>query len=412
MKVEVRKKLLILTSTFPKSKDDAISARFVFDLAKALCRFYDVHVLVPHSTGLLRYEELEGLKIHRFVYFLPSSSQVLGSGEGIISDLNSNLLAYLQIPFFLIAQFLTTIKIVIKDKIDIVNTHWLVPQGFICALVGVLLKFNHVLTVHAADIFMLKRYGVIGRHICRFILNRTDVMLPVSNYIKEQVREVSRRDIRSRIIPMGVDTDRFKYTGEKDDLQTRLKLNNTFTFLFVGKFSEKKGIEFLIKASARLQKKGLDFNLILAGGGPLYDCMTEMVEKYGISDNVKFLGWIKNELLPEIYPLSDVIVVPSVFDRKGETEGMPVVIQEAMACGIPVLASEISGIPDIVEDGKNGWLVKPADEFSLANKMEEVMSMGSLEGFRKQAIKTAKNNSYLCIAERYMNAIEGSFSDK
>ena len=110
--------------------------------------------------------------------------------------------------------------------------------------------------------------------------------------------------------------------------------------------------------------------------------------------------------MPEIYSLGDVIVVPSVFDRKGETEGMPVVIQESMACGIPVLASKISGIPDIVKNGENGWLVKPADELSLANKMEEVMSLENLEGFRKQAIKTSKNNSYLRIAERYYRAIE------
>lgn len=406
------KKLLISTSTFPKSKDDAVSARFVFDLAKALCRFYDVHVLVPHSAGLLRYEELEGLKIHRFVYFLPARFQILGSGEGMLSDMKCNFLAYLQIPVFLMSQYLATINIVIRNKIDIVNTHWIVPQGFICALIGTILKFNHALTVHAADIFILKRYGFLGRHICRFILNRTDVMLPVSNFIKEQVREVSRKDTTSCIIPMGVDTERFMYTGEKDDLKTKFKLNNTFTFLFVGKFSEKKGIEFLIKASARLQKKGFDFNLILAGGGPLYDCMTDLVETCGISDHVRFLGWINNELLPGIYSLSDVIVVPSVFDRKGETEGMPVVIQEAMACGIPVLASEISGIPDIVEDGKNGWLVKPANDILLAEKMEEILSLESLEDFKKQAMMTAKNNSYLRIAERYKEAIDNSFSDK
>lgn len=403
------KKLLISTSTFPKSKDDAVSARFVFDLAKALCRFYEVHVLVPHSAGLLRYEELEGLKIHRFVYFLPSKFQVLGSGEGMLSDLKSNFLAYLQIPVFLVSQCLATINIVIRNKIDIVNSHWIVPQGFICALIGAILKFNHALTIHAADIFMLKRYGVLGTHICRFILNRTDIMFPVSNYIKEQVREVSHKDTANCIIPMGVDTNRFKYTVDKGDLRAKYNLSNIFTFLFVGKFSEKKGIEFLIKASAMLQKKGYNFNLILVGGGPLYDCMIKLVETYGISDNVKFLGWINNELLPEIYPMSDVIVVPSVFDRKGETEGMPVVIHEAMACGIPVLASNISGIPDIVEDGKNGWLIKPADESLLAEKMEEIMSLNDLEDFRKQAMKTAKDNSYSCIAERYKTAIENSY---
>jgi glycosyltransferase involved in cell wall biosynthesis len=400
------KKLLILTSTFPKSKDDAVSARFVFDLAKALCRFYDVHVLVPHSTGLLRYEESEGLKIHRFIYFLPLRLQILGSGEGLLSDLKSNLLAYLQIPCFLMFQCLATINVVIKHKIDIVNTHWIVPQGLVCALIGSLLKFNHVLTVHAADIFTLKRYGILGTYICRFILKRTDIMLPVSNYIKEQVREVSHKDITSHIIPMGVDTNKFKYTEDKDSLRAKFKLSNIFTFLFVGKFSEKKGIEFLIKASAILQEKGYKFKLILVGGGPLYNHIAKLVEAYGVSDNVRFLGWTKNELLPEIYSLGDVIVVPSVFDRKGETEGMPVVIQESMACGIPVLASEISGIPDIVKNGENGWLIKPADELSLANKMEEVMDLESLDGFRKQAIKTAKNNSYLRIAERYYRAIE------
>ncbi|MBU1084105.1 MAG: glycosyltransferase, partial [Candidatus Omnitrophica bacterium] len=110
-----------------------------------------------------------------------------------------------------------------------------------------------------------------------------------------------------------------------------------------------------------MKDNGADFKVVIAGGGPLEERLKNDAAGRGLTGLIEFAGWKKNDELPEIYSASDVVVVPSVFDSKGESEGMPVVINEAFAAGVPVLASGISGITDLVENGRNGWLAEAED---------------------------------------------------
>jgi glycosyltransferase involved in cell wall biosynthesis len=395
------KRFLIVTSTFPRNNSDAVTARFVFDLAKSLSEFYSVYVLCPHAAGLPLYEEWDGLKVYRFRYFFPQGCQFLSSGSGMLSDLKNNIFAFFQIPFFLVAQFFAVGKIIRKEKIDIVNSHWIIPQGFILAISKVFLKFTHVLTVHAADIFALKRCRFIGSQLVRFILKRTDLVLPVSNFIKEQILEVSRNSkIKSSIIPMGVNETFFKSSAKvraKDDCGLKM--------LFVGKMVEKKGLRYLLEALNVLKSENLSFYLEVIGGGPLEAELKSYVQELGLGGKVNLLGWIANEKLPRYLATNDIVVVPSIFDKKGETEGMPVVILEAMAMARPVLASRISGIPDIVCDGYNGWLVEPKSSLELANKIREISRL-DLEMFGANALRTAKEFTCRKTALNYKKVID------
>jgi len=396
-----KKKILIVTSTFPKSQDDPVTARFVFDLARSLSDFYNVFVIAPHAAGLPLAEEWGNVRIIRFRYFFPARFQLLSSGRGMLNDIRSNLFAFFQIPGYLFAQYLSVIKVARANSITIINSHWIVPQGLVCSLARVSLKFNHFTTVHAADIFTLKRAKLLGTFISRFILRRTDAVFPVSSYIKEQVESVSRlKDIKYEIIPMGVNTECFKGGGRKIRPSGKRSLN----MLFVGKMVEKKGLVYLLDSLSILMKEGISFKLNVIGGGPLEDILREHVCKIGLSEHAAFLGWISNKRLPEYYKLNDLLIVPSVFDKRGETEGMPVVILEAMAMSTPVLASRISGIPDIVMDGYNGWLVEPAKAEALAQKIREIYVL-DLEPYRDNALKTASSFSYGSIASRYKEAI-------
>lgn len=397
------KKLLIVTSTFPKNDKDSVTARFVFDLAGALTSFYEVYVLCPHSKGLPLCERINNLTIYRFRYFMPEGLELIGSGKGISSDLKNNALAILQIPLFLFAQYVGIIKIVKKHKIDIVNSHWIVPQGFICSLVKKVLKFQHVVTVHAADIFALKRLNLLGTCLAKFILNNTDLVLPVSSYIKEQVFTVApMAKVRHKIIPMGVNLSYFN-RNKRGNVYN--KKNGQLSLFFVGKMVEKKGLKYLLEALSILKQEGVNFRLRIAGGGRLENDLKLYNDKLNLTQEVSFLGWVANQDLAEFYDSSDVLVVPSVFDRKGETEGMPVVILEAMALGLPVLASKISGIPDIVKDGYNGWLVEPKNNRKLAVKIKEIAGI-DLVRYKDNALKTALNFSYDEIALNYKNTIE------
>ncbi len=403
-----KKNYLIITTTFPKSKDDAVSARFVFDLARSLTKHYNVHVMAPSSPGAKNREDMGGVIVHRFRYFFPNSLELLNSGNGILPDLKKNIFLALELPFFFVSELISTAVLIKKEKIDIVNSHWIFPQGFICALIKKMGYKNlfHVTTPHAADVFLLKRWGAAGRRLAGFIIKNSDLILPVSTYIKYETERLAGVLRPYEVLPMGADTDKFRENADKNGLRSRLGFDDVFTFLFVGKFVEKKGIPFLIQAARIIKDKNISFKLVLIGGGPLEGEVKDMVNKFRLNQEIRLLGWVKNDLLPDIYSASDVVIVPSVFDKKGESEGMPVVINEAMACGVPVIASTVSGIPDIVKDNENGWLTEPADAHKLAAKMEKAAQLNDFTVFKRNALETARNNSYANLADKYYAAIE------
>ncbi len=395
------KKLLILTSTFPNGPSDAITARFVWDLAESLKEFYQVFVLCPHSSGLALTENWQGVQIYRFKYSLFTGFQLLSSGNGMASDIKANPLAIFQVPGFFITQYLNAKKIIKDNSIEIVNSHWLLPQGLIGAFLKKRMRVRHAVTAHAADVFLLKRMGGPGKALTDFIIKYTDLVLPVSGFIKRTLDTLSKKKYNFQIISMGANRNflaRSEYKPDKNDGRA-LKL------LFVGKFVEKKGIIFLLEAIHSLKKEGIRVSLNLAGGGILENRLRNFVITNRLVENISFSGWVNNEKLPELYRACDIVVVPSVFDKNGETEGMPVVIPEALACGKPVLASKVSGIPDVIQDGYNGWLVEPGNSLGIAQKIKDI-SLIDLEPIRKNAFKTAENFTYEQIARRYHQAIE------
>ena len=389
-----KKKLLILTSTFPQGLDDTVTARFVYDLARSLTAYFNVFVLCPKGRNAKRCENLGGVQVHRFRYFLSDRYAPLMGGEGILASMRENRLAFIQIPFLMISEFFSTLFFIKTKKIDIINTHWIIPNGFIFALVRNFLRRPHIMTVHAADIFALKRAGFLGRLLCRYTIKKSDCVLPVSTYIRDCFKEVSGMDFKHDIIPMGVDLDKFRPepAASKDK----------FTFLFVGKFVEKKGLKFLLEAADIMKKETDDFRINIIGGGHDEPYYKDYMLKKGLNKHIQFLGWVNHDKISSLYNESDALVVPSVFDRKGETEGMPVVILEALACGIPVISSRISGATDIVKDLYNGLLSKPGDAADLAGRMAQLRKSG-VGGYRQNCIATALGYSTEKLAENYYN---------
>lgn len=400
------KRLLITTSTFPRNADDSISARFILDLALALRDYYEVYVLTPHSYSARGKEVINNVKVYRFRYFFILSLQALSSGNGMLHDIKKNPIAILQLPFFFISEFIAILKIVRQEKIDVINSHWIFPQGIIGAVVKRLLGLKHIVTVHAAGIFLLARFRKPGIILAHFISRHTDCFLPVSSFIANLTERLSGSWKKHKVIPMGVDINRFRPDSDKDTLRSILSLSNKFTFLFVGKFIEKKGIGVLLKACNILKNDGYDFNLLLVGGGRLKRQIKDLVSVLSLSEYARFMGVIKNKNLRSIYTASDVVVVPSIIDRGGQSEGMPVVINEAMACGIPVIASNVSGISDTVKGDFNGWFFPPGNFQELAQLMKKTMSITNMEFYIQNAIKAAKENSWEHIAQKYYSAIE------
>jgi glycosyltransferase involved in cell wall biosynthesis len=137
---------------------------------------------------------------------------------------------------------------------------------------------------------------------------------------------------------------------------------------------EKKGLDVLLRASAILKKRNLPFQCLLIGDGPEMGRLQSLVAELNLEGEVRFTGAISTDGVRSFLVPNNVIVVPSVYARDGERDGIPTVLVEALACGVPAVASAISGIPELIDDGESGLLVPERDAERLASAIEAVLT--------------------------------------
>jgi glycosyltransferase involved in cell wall biosynthesis len=132
----------------------------------------------------------------------------------------------------------------------------------------------------------------------------------------------------------------------------------------------KKGLHVLLNACALLKKRGIPFRCVLVGDGHERGRLESLKSELGVAELVDIVGYVSMSELKEWYYKSSVFVMPSVISDHGETDGLPTVLIEACATGLPVIGSRIAGIPEIIRDGRNGFLVAPNDASSLADRLQ------------------------------------------
>ncbi|MFA5211089.1 MAG: glycosyltransferase family 4 protein [Patescibacteria group bacterium] len=168
-------------------------------------------------------------------------------------------------------------------------------------------------------------------------------------------------------LPLGVDTDRFQPRQKNEDLSLQLNLSlEKPTILFVGGMDSAhyfKGVDILLKSLLILKKNNFDFQAIFVGDGNLREDYELKAKAFGLKDAVRFVGSISNEKLPFYYNLADLFVLPSI----NQAEAFGLVLLEAMASGVPVIASDLPGVRTVANDG--GFLIKPGDYEDLAKKI-------------------------------------------
>ena len=207
-----------------------------------------------------------------------------------------------------------------------------------------------------------------GRDVYARLFREAALLLPNSNYLGERLIELGAP--RDRVITqhLGVDPNAFHprdgFTREETESVTA-----PLVALLVGRLVDKKGFAHAIRALALLDS-GAHVCLRIVGDGPLRVALERLAAELGVADRVAFLGWRTNVEVAAEMREADVLVVPSVTADDGDIEGMPVVILEAMATGLPVIGSAHSGIPEVVADGETGFIVKEGDAAGLARALD------------------------------------------
>jgi glycosyltransferase involved in cell wall biosynthesis len=393
-------RVLVSASTFPLAEGDGLP-RFVFDLAQGLAEHARVFALAPDASGARRSERMGRVEVRRYTYFRPRRLQALAYGHGMRENLRASAWARVQPPALLVAGALATRALVRAEGIELVNSHWIVPQGLASALArGRRKRFRHVLTVHAGDVYLLRRLP-FGRALARFVLARSDYVFAVGSHVRDSLDALLGYASRAALQPMGADAALFRGGEGAARAPSPFPAGH---LVFTGRFSEKKGAVHLLRALPRVLERQPGLGLVLIGYGPLEAELRGEVERLRIAPAVFFAGRLGHEEIARWLRGCRAAVVPSVVDRFGETEGMPTVVVEAMAAGARVVGSDVDGIPDVLHHGENGWLARPGDPEDLAAKI--LLALAEPEGspLLRHSRETADGLDWSRVAERYAQA--------
>ena len=407
--------ILLCASTFPRHTEDAM-VDFIWQQARYLKANYkhlNIHVLVPHDTNTKGYENWEGVHIHRFRYFWPSSFQTLVY-PAIWPNIKENKARLLLVPFLLVGLFLAALRIAKNEKIDLIYSHWFMPQGLICAAVAKICGIPHVLTSHAADIIIMRKIPVLGSFLVRKVLPTFKAISFAGSRGRLQALsffdEAKQQEVleKSSVIPMGVD---FSESANSTSIRNK---SETFNLLFVGRLAEKKGVKYLLEAVKTASERNMSVHLDILGDGPLESSLKELCEELGLQERVSFHGFVKGDEKFDYIDNCDLFVVPSIVTDDGDAEGLPVSLLEAMAAGAVCCATDESGAPDIIQSDDTAFLVKAKSADALLEAISKVydMSFDEREAIANNAKLLGKSYLWGNIIHRHYDYLIGNYTEQ
>jgi glycosyltransferase involved in cell wall biosynthesis len=252
-----------------------------------------------------------------------------------------------------------------REMISVIHAHTVMPDGFAAVLLGREFRIPVVCTGHGSDLNVYPQNSRLVRWTSRWTLRRVEKVVTVSDNLRRVAVELAgRREIA--VVHNGADESRF-VAGDKREARRRLHLRVEDKLVtFVGYLRSEKALDYLLRAFAMLARD--DVRLALVGDGPLKPELMALAEELGISERCLFAGMRPHTEVPRWLAASDCMVLCSL------SEGLPTILPEAMLCRVPVIATPVGGIPEVVRDGDTGLLVPCRDAAELAAALERVLT--------------------------------------
>lgn len=377
-----KKKLLVTASTFPRWEGDT-EPRFVYDLSQSMRDQFDITVLVPAAPGAADVEDMNGLHVERYHYFPVHKWETLCYPGATLPRIKEKKVRALLVPFLVLSLWWNIFKR--RKQYDVVHAHWIIPQGVLQSC----FHMPYLVTGHGGDVTGLNQ-GIF-KNMKRHCLRKAGVVTAVSPQAKKVLEGICPgKEIT--VLSMGCNTSDFSADYRQENMFDQGKRP---VVLFVGRLAEIKGINFLIDAIKQVEAK-----LVIVGDGPCKQSLMKQAEPLG--DKVLFLGAKTHAELAPIYASADIFAAPSIKMKDGAVEGMPLVFLEAMASGLPVVATNSGGIPYLIQDGENGLLVPPAEVQPLADALNRLLQDDTLRRkVQAGAAETVRRYDYQNIGSQY-----------
>jgi glycosyltransferase involved in cell wall biosynthesis len=411
-------KLCIITHSYPRFEGDWRS-NFIESLARAYARHdVDVTVFVPYAINFNRAPiDNDGVKIISYRYMPFRLLHTIGYGHSMKSDLTINFLDMLLVPFLIFVGLLRLAVLLRKEKYDIIHAHWAVPNTLI-AIFARTLAFSRAkifTSFPGSDVTVITRLGWVGKIFAQ-IIAKSDYMSCNSSDLREDLVKAGLDKNKIDSVIYGVDERKINFSAEgRTLLRDALDVSeDDFVLLVIGRFVPKKGFSTAFESLKYITEHKKNVKLVVVGDGPLKHEYNDILRRDHTESFVKFIGEIPTQELSKYYSGCDIFLMPS---RRLPSDGLNVVVPEAMACGRAIVASRVGGNDLVVFDGVNGYLHDENNPRQLAEfvvklvenpAMMERMGQNSLQLVRQRFNWDAIARYYL---EKY-NDRESRESDK
>ncbi len=273
---------------------------------------------------------------------------------------------------------------VIFQRVVHMHAHFAFDAALAAYHVSAITGIPFSLTVHAADLFVYD--STLAR-----VAGSAAFIVTVSGFNREFIyRNIPLGNTPVYVVHCGVDVEKFR--------PVKRPATEVPTILCVARFIPKKGIAVLIRACAVLKRLGVPFHCKLIGNGPDYPSLLRLVAEMHLTDCIEFVGDCSQETVLEELHAAHLFALPCVIDSSGDRDGIPVSLMEAMATGLPVVSTQITGIPELIDDGSSGVLVPPGSVEALTVALRRLIEQPEVRaqlgaGGRRKVVSEFNSNT-------------------
>jgi glycosyltransferase involved in cell wall biosynthesis len=391
-------RVLMLTSSYPKARGDGTAPfieRIVLQVAR---RGHAVDVVLPRHPDLVTEGRAGDLPVRFHPHACgPAGWSVWGYASSMRADRRLRPAAWVVAPLALFSALATLRRLTARTAYDLVHVHWLLPNGPVAARAAAAAGLPLVVSLHGSDVFVAERNRLL-RALGRWVLRRSRWVIACSGDLARRVRALAPDGPECEVVPYGVDAAELR-GGDPQRWRERAGVAaGDFVVAGLGRLVAKKGFSRLIEAAGILVRAGMPLRVVLGGAGDLTEELVRRARRQDCGARISFVGAVPHDQVGAFLSAADVVVVPSVRDERGNVDGLPNVLLEALAVGRPVVSSRVGGIPDVIEDGQNGLLVPPGDAAALA---EALARLHGDEGLRRRIALAAEQTAGGLSWERY-----------
>lgn len=289
----------------------------------------------------------------------------------------------------------------LQRNIRHIHVHFASAATSVARLASAITGIPFSFTAHAVDIF----HESVRSEDLRIKLEQAHHAVTISRYNFRYLRRLFPASTsRLHLVRNGLELARFPYRDPHP-------VGATVRVAAVGRLVEKKGFQHLLPAAAELLEQGVHLDVRIAGTGALAEEFQDTIERLRLTDHVQLIGPQTQDQIHELLRSSDVFMAPCVVGADGNADGMPTVLLEAMATGVPCIGTAVTGIPEVVRTGQTGILAKPGNPHALARAVQQLNSPGTDRVSMARNARTLIERDYdgrrqaealrsLCLTER------------